>query len=242
MESLIVFLPQERLVWWQNLKPSFAHEIRNCPPSEVSIRYLDASMDCPIFHTPEGLEFCIDFDKDHINYQRKNLRGKNEPLARAFTGNRNYKRVHDLSLGLAIDALTAIQLGFEVSGNERSPLIALMIKAAIQATNTANYKFTFFESNAETLLSDSLFLEKIEVLYFDPMYPHKKKSALPKKEMQIFRDLVGDDMDAESVLEYALKTQVPRIVVKRPVTAEFLLTKPSYSVETKVVRWDIYQR
>ena len=35
-----------------------------------------------------------------------------------------------------------------------------------------------------------------DVVYLDPMYPHKTKSALVKKEMRVFQSLVGADEDA----------------------------------------------
>ncbi len=36
-----------------------------------------------------------------------------------------------------------------------------------------------------------------EVVYLDPMYPHRQKSALVKKEMRVFQSLVGADNDAD---------------------------------------------
>src|SRR5690606_42059266 len=38
--------------------------------------------------------------------------------------------------------------------------------------------------------------EAVDVVYLDPMFPHRDKSALVKKEMQVFRQVVGDDDDA----------------------------------------------
>ena len=35
--------------------------------------------------------------------------------------------------------------------------------------------------------------EPPQVIYLDPMFPHRDKSALVKKEMRVFRPLVGDD-------------------------------------------------
>src|SRR3569833_2829818 len=38
------------------------------------------------------------------------------------------------------------------------------------------------------------------VVYLDPMYPERGKSALEKKEMRYLRALVGDDLDAPALL------------------------------------------
>ena len=42
-----------------------------------------------------------------------------------------------------------------------------------------------------------------QVIYLDPMFPHSGKSAQVKKEMAIFRDLVGSDPDADPLLAKA---------------------------------------
>ncbi len=39
-----------------------------------------------------------------------------------------------------------------------------------------------------------------QVVYLDPMFPHKQKSALVKKEMRVFQSLVGPDLDADGLL------------------------------------------
>ncbi|RMM01647.1 hypothetical protein APX70_01244, partial [Pseudomonas syringae pv. maculicola] len=46
--------------------------------------------------------------------------------------------------------------------------------------------------------------EPPQVIYLDPMFPHREKTALVKKEMRLFRPLVGDDMDAPALLAAAL--------------------------------------
>lgn len=190
----------------------------------------------------EGLTLSIDFDHDHLNYQRKNLRGKNEPLFRALGGQKGLRKVHDLSVGTGIDFILALQLGFQVSGNERSSLIYFLLHQALQKSQLSYLKdVSLVHEDARQILLNKKYPTDLEVFYFDPMYPHKKGSALPRKEMQIFRSLVGTDDDAEEVLALALESEVPRVVLKRPVGAPLLL-KPTYSVETKIVRFDIYQR
>lgn len=55
-----------------------------------------------------------------------------------------------------------------------------------------------------------------DVVYLDPMYPHRQKSALVKKEMRVFQSLVGNDDDADSLLIPAMTIAKRRVVVKRP--------------------------
>jgi 16S rRNA (guanine1516-N2)-methyltransferase len=91
-----------------------------------------------------------------------------------------------------------------------------------------------------TLTKDPAFIRP-DVVYLDPMFPHKKKSALVKKEMRIFQYLVGADMDADSLLMPALSLAEKRVVVKRPDYADPLANKkPSMMIETKKNRFDVY--
>jgi 16S rRNA (guanine1516-N2)-methyltransferase len=80
-----------------------------------------------------------------------------------------------------------------------------------------------------------------DVVYIDPMFPLRKKSAKVKKEMQAFHEIVGSDSDADDLLARALAAAQYRVVVKRPAGAGFLAeTKPSYSLKGKSTRYDIY--
>jgi 16S rRNA (guanine1516-N2)-methyltransferase len=83
--------------------------------------------------------------------------------------------------------------------------------------------------------------ERPDVIYLDPMFPHKQKSALVKKEMRVFQSLVGPDLDADALLPAALKMAEKRVVVKRPDYAGWLNEhKPSMAIETKSNRFDVY--
>ena len=81
--------------------------------------------------------------------------------------------------------------------------------------------------------------EKPEVIYLDPMYPTKEKSALPRKEMQILEGLVGADSDQETLFELALKKASDRVVIKRHKnTPPF--QEPTHSFEGTTTRYDMY--
>ena len=83
--------------------------------------------------------------------------------------------------------------------------------------------------------------ETPDAIYLDPMFPHRKKSALVKKEMQVLQSLLGVDPDADQLLIPALALARKRVVVKRPNTAPFLDNKkPNMSMESKKHRFDIY--
>ena len=84
-------------------------------------------------------------------------------------------------------------------------------------------------------------IEAADVVYLDPMFPHRDKSALVKKEMQVFRTIVGDDEDSGQLLASALKHARYRVVVKRPRKAPAIEgPEPTTRVEGKSSRYDVY--
>ena len=82
-------------------------------------------------------------------------------------------------------------------------------------------------------------LDKPDVVYLDPMYPESGKTAAKRKEMRLFRELVGEDLDIEELLEVALNTAKKRIVLKRPLKAPKLL-KPNTIYKGSTIRFDVY--
>ena len=64
-----------------------------------------------------------------------------------------------------------------------------------------------------------------------------------KKEMRLFRPLVGDDLDAPALLAAALALASHRVVVKRPRKAPCIDgPRPSHQLEGKSSRYDIYPK
>ncbi|MEK2689877.1 class I SAM-dependent methyltransferase [Bdellovibrio sp. GT3] len=183
----------------------------------------------------------INFDENHLDYERKGHRGKQEIIAKALGAAKGCKKVLDLSVGMGIDSVFLTQLGFQVTGVERSPVLYALLSEAFENTQKEYLKsYQLHFANSLEFLREQKGKIEIDSIYFDPMYPHKKKSSLPKQEMVVFRDLVGHDDDAAEVLKEALKWPVRRVVVKRPIHAEQLLPGVIHSFEGKVVRYDSY--
>jgi len=232
--------PQQTQKWAAFFQSSFACPVN--PPNPQDFFFHFCLQNGQVFVLDkENRRLEIDFDGNHLDYRRKGHRGKNELVAKALGAAKGCRKVLDLSVGLAIDSVFLTQLGFHMSGVERSPILYALLSEALARTQQESLKSyeLFFADSFEFLKTQRDRLQ-FDALYFDPMYPHKKKSALPKQEMMVFRDLVGHDEDATRVLEEALKWPVRRVVVKRPIHAEVLLSGVSHSYEGKVVRYDTY--
>lgn len=195
----------------------------------------------PIVQDQEGRRFQINFD-DKSNYHKHKSNIASEPLSRALGSGKIGRNVLDLSAGLCIDAIFLIQLGFEVTAVERNPLVYLCLRQALILWNSPlKNHLKIIYGHASSVLNDNSC--QFELAYFDPMFPSKKKSALPRQEMVIFKNIVGFDEDAGDVLNQLIQMKkFKRVVVKRPLSAEPLDSKwsPSGHIKGKVIRYDIY--
>ena len=80
-----------------------------------------------------------------------------------------------------------------------------------------------------------------DVVYLDPMFPERQKSARVKKEQQILQMLATDATPPVQLLETALEVATRRVVVKRPRKAPCLTElSPSHCLTGKTVRYDVY--
>lgn len=191
----------------------------------------------------------IDFLRDRIHYLRKGHKGKQELIAKALGSSKGFVRVLDLTCGLAEDAFFLAQIGFQVKALERVPAIFQILQEAYrqakltEPNNLALSRLQICFADAKDYLSSKEFVKQDKgglALYLDPMYPDKKKSALPRKEMQIFRQVVGQDADSEDLFMAAMRSEVSRVVVKRPVKALPLGPGLVHSFIGKTVRYDLY--
>jgi 16S rRNA (guanine1516-N2)-methyltransferase len=78
-----------------------------------------------------------------------------------------------------------------------------------------------------------------DVVYLDPMFPARSKSAAVKKEMQYMQALLEDE-DPLPLFEAALACATKRVVIKRPIHAPDVAAKPNHRFEGKTVRFDVY--
>lgn len=209
-----------------------------------SIQSIDLVSPVPLICDQAGRKFSIDFNHNHLNYQKKKLSLKSELISRALGAGTNGLRLLDLTAGLGIDAVFLAQLGFQVTAIERNPLIYLSLENAWQDCQDESLKMNlkFIFQSAKNFLNESSNTGLFDLIYFDPMFPEKRKSALPRQEMVFFKNLVGSDDDAADVLSAALaKKFIYRVVVKRPLKALFVGDQvPQSQIKGKLIRYDIY--
>lgn len=191
----------------------------------------------------------VDFLEGGAAHRRQFGGGSGQMIAKAVgiqPGIRPY--VLDATAGLGRDAFVLATLGCEMVLFERQPLIAALLEDGLSRGQTdldvrpIMQRMRLQQGNAIELMA-AWPGEAPQVIYLDPMFPHREKSALVKKEMRLFRPFVGDDLDAGALLEQALTLASHRVVVKRPRKAPMIDgPKPGYSLEGKSSRYDIYPK
>lgn len=193
-------------------------------------------------HRPDYGAICADWASAEL--RRRIAGGRKQLLARAVgLPRKSDPEVLDATAGLGRDGFTLAALGARVTMVERHPQIAALLqdaqrRALLDPTlATAAQRVQVLAGDAAQAMGDS----RWDVIYLDPMYPHGGKSALPQKEMQIFRDLTAGDPDADALLEPALRAARLRVVVKRPLKAPWLAgRKPSLDFRGTQARFDVY--
>jgi len=189
----------------------------------------------------------VDFVEGAVAHRRLFGGGSGQMIAKAVGVQSGVRpRVLDATAGLGRDAFVLASLGCEVELIERQPLIAALLEDGLQRAlrdpDVASIaaRMQLHQGNAIERMQ-AWQGEPPQVIYLDPMFPHRDKSALVKKEMRLFRPFVGDDLDAPALLAAALTLASHRVVVKRPRKAPIVDgPKPGYSLEGKSSRYDIY--
>jgi 16S rRNA (guanine1516-N2)-methyltransferase len=201
----------------------------------------------------------VEFVKGSLGYRRRRGGGIQQTLAKAvgIKSRNDQKTVLDATAGLGVDAFALAMLGCWVELVERSPIMVALLKDGLErARRVPELKSTALErikltSNDSLEVLAALAAKKNtldapdvvypDVVYLDPMYPESAKSALNKIELRIIRAIVGEDLDAETLLKIALGVAKHRVVVKRPPHAAPLAhLRPSMIVASKKNRYDIY--
>jgi len=189
----------------------------------------------------------VDFVSGAMAHRRKFGGGRGEAVAKAVGIKGDYlPDVVDATAGLGRDAFVLASVGCYVRMLERNPVVAALLDDGLTRGYQDPEIGPWLRERLHLIHASSLTaLENItprpQVVYLDPMFPHKQKSALVKKEMRVFQSLVGPDIDADGLLEPARRLATKRIVVKRPDYAPPLAGVATQSaVTTKSHRFDIY--
>lgn len=199
---------------------------------------------------PKVQPVVVNFTSGKSQHRRLFGGGKGQMIAKAVGVSAHTKpQVVDATAGLGGDSFVLASLGCQVTMVERNPVVhALLADGLRRASYTEDpdllaivSRMSLLSGNSTQRLQNNDSQSSPEVIYLDPMFPARKKSAAVKKEMQFFHGLVGADEDQDQLLLAAIDKVVYRVVVKRPRLADSIPgPKPTYQLAGKTSRYDIY--
>jgi 16S rRNA (guanine1516-N2)-methyltransferase len=200
----------------------------------ISIKYSGAKV--PIY---------VDFNSRTLSHRNK-ARQKELIIKALGIGKLNSPTIIDTTAGMAKDSFIIASYGYNVQMIERSPVIAALLGDGLER-GLHNLEISSIIKNMHLINGDAINLlpsMRADIIYLDPMFPDKaNSSAAAKKEMQLFREIIGDDVDASKLFEVAFASANYRVVVKRPIKSAYISDiKPSFKIEGSSSRFDIYQK
>ena len=192
-----------------------------------------------------GQDICGDFSKLLPRIRQSNLQGELLVRAARIRKPDHPLRALDATAGLGEDSFLLAAAGFQVDLYELDPVIAALLKDALRRAKE-DPRLSEIAERMVLHEGDSIEAMKTldpvyDVVFLDPMFPAREKSALVKKKFQLLHGLEKPCEDEEALFSAALKLRPKKLVVKRPVKGAFLAgRKPDYSLKGKAVRYDCF--
>lgn len=187
----------------------------------------------------------VNFSSGKLNYRTRSQ--QKELLAKACGITSTFKpTIIDATAGFGTDAFVLSSFGAHITLLERSDIVFALLQDGYDRGMKAE-KLEPILKNMQLVHADSIdylnsLVTKPDVIYLDPMFPERKKSALVKKEMRALQALLPEQNDTEKLFQAALKNTGKRVVVKRPRLAPLLSDqKPNFQLTGKSCRFDVYE-
>lgn len=232
----VLMLPCDVVDNLKALDTDVVHYVLSIENDRIQLAPRDKSMGNPVV---------VDFSSGTIGFRgRQNVR--QELLVKAVLGRdkKSAPKVLDMTGGLGRDSFILACAGCSVTTLERNPLVFLLLSDGLYRA-AMNPELQPIVQSIDLHFCDAVVspdMGNFDVVYMDPMFPERTKSALVKKEMRVFRDVVGEDMDVNQLFEQARDVARKKVIVKRPRKSAFIKDKkPTYSVEGRSSRFDVYQ-
>lgn len=154
-------------------------------------------------------------------------------------------RVIDATAGFGIDGLILASTGARVTLIEQNPILFLLLKAE-QHKMSQHPNWQKLMSRMDIIYGDSgkilHTLDKVDLIYLDPMFPSDSYKGLVNKHMQVLHQYINPPhFDDEVALFETATKHCDKLVIKRPISApNFANKSPSQSFNNEVIRFDVY--
>ena len=176
----------------------------------------------------------IDFDAGDL---ARRARQGGEMLARACGASKGLSMI-DATAGLGRDSVLLACAGARVTALENHPALAWWLAQNLAMARSIP-DIQCIQADATRYLAE----HTCEVVYLDPMFPHRDKSAAVGRESKVLQAFAPppSELDEVALFDAAWDSCQYRVVVKRPIKAPFLAGRePASSLKGKAVRFDLY--
>lgn len=144
--------------------------------------------------------------------------------------------VLDATGGLGVDALALARRGASVRIVEREAMLWALLEDLVRRLDAPDVS-TRLADSADVLLEAEVY----DVVYLDPMFPARRKKALPGKRMQYLGALLGEAAPFDpGLVELARARARSRVVLKRRLKDPIELA-PDWSLKGRSVRYDVFR-
>ena len=208
-------------------------------PEGVELRRVDGRLTL----MADGMELAEDF-REMLPRLRPDRLGRELLVKAVRVRGVEEIRVFDATAGLGEDSLLLAAAGFSVTMCEGDPVIAALLADGLRRAaddpvlSGVVGRMSLVEGDSIEILPS--LAEAPDVVYLDPMFPARTKSAAVKKKFQLLHRLESPCADEASLMDAALAARPRKIVVKRPIKAPVLAgVRPSHSISGKAVRYDV---
>ncbi|MGE4558740.1 MAG: class I SAM-dependent methyltransferase [Desulfobulbus sp.] len=187
----------------------------------------------------------VDFDSAAA--RRRSLHTVSELLIRAAKIRRmqNNPLLIDATAGLGRDAFLLATHGFRVQMIEINPVVAALLADGLDRAGRLPH-LQMIAARIQLRRGNSVAIfaaleERPDVIYLDPMFPERSKSAKVKQNLRLLQYLDDHAIAPEELLHAALAVDAKKVVIKRPLKGPPLAgKKPSYTLKGKAIRFDVY--
>lgn len=186
-------------------------------------------------------KFQIDFDSGTTGWRVK--RANHEKLIKKALGKSEAPlNILDCTAGLLQDTLLFLGLGHQVTALEQSRILFHLLQDGIKRSSDQSIflKLDLIHTNA---CSYAAMAKGFDVIYFDPMYPPSKKTALSSGQLEyIAKILEIESINNDPKQDFEVLQLIPakKMIVKRPIKAEPFASQINYQVSGKTTRFDVY--
>ncbi len=168
----------------------------------------------------------------------------NAPLARAC-GVVPGRTVHvaDVMAGWGVDGLLLARLGARVDLVDVSKVATSLCVDLLLRLGLSKQVSVYVSDCGAWMASQDA--SSVDVVYLDPMFPIRGKTALPRKRMQYLSRVVHAapviDADVVDYLDDGLRIARDRVVIKRRLKDPPLGVSPNWQIRNKTVRYDVFK-